>query len=247
MEIIEVSSIKKLLRGSKIIGIGTTAVCFLLKNGDVLKVFFDTHRKRELFYYRDIIEHLTYLSTLGNEHFIAPKTILTKENEVIAYIMPYRKAKTIKHFNKDIRLNEIKNSYEKLVQYTIPLCEKRLRLADLHDKNILFSDDFYVIDLDNGLYEEYYSIDDLIKYNCSDLAATILKALFAVKFDYDMFFNNRDVDDVYHRIVCGEFEQFEELTKAIEEDARITNPTIKDLQNNRTLPLSTERRPFKGF
>lgn len=55
-----------------VLGIGTTAITFLTRDKQVLKVFLDTERKDRLFKEYDMLEHLQELGNIKVKTFILP-------------------------------------------------------------------------------------------------------------------------------------------------------------------------------
>ena len=82
----EVKTIIKHLISTKIIGIGTTAICFKMNSGNVLKLYLNTPLKQELFRCYNMRYHLAKISEIGNSTFIVPGKLLFKNNICIEYI-----------------------------------------------------------------------------------------------------------------------------------------------------------------
>lgn len=165
IEIIELQKKKELyglLLGARYIGSGKTSSCFLLKDGSVLKVYKNSYKKRELFERRSMLKHVRLLSTLKNESYITPELIFTCEKEVIAYKTEYRHAKTLAKVSSSTKIKDMLLHLDKLIEDTYLIGERKFRLGDLHDKNILFNGFYYMIDLDFGKEE---NIEEINKYN----------------------------------------------------------------------------------
>lgn len=76
MKVTKIDSILPYLRGSKYIGKGSTAFCFLMKNNKVLKLFINSYDKKVLFnHYDNIIDHFSGISTLKNDTYIVPEEL----------------------------------------------------------------------------------------------------------------------------------------------------------------------------
>ena len=242
MEIVRINSVYELLFGAKLIGYGTTAICFLLRDNTVLKLFINTHHKRSLFKFRDIVEHLSSLEKLNNETYVAPRKLVMIGDEVVAYIMDYRKAKTMKRISNSVRVNDLLMSYPKLLEDTRSVSLSHFRISDMHDKNILFNGDYHVIDLDNGSFIEDYKVDDLTRYNMQDILLTIVDGMFGVSWEKDIFFNRSDLDRIYHDTVYKNPEDFSEFVHALEEEIKVSNPSVLDLKRNRSRILTLQTR-----
>ena len=89
MDIIETNNYKELLRNSTYIGRGTTAYCFLLKNGMVLKLFKKSYMINSLFSEQKIKERLEDIHDIQNDSFIGPDILVMNKDKVIGYLYPY--------------------------------------------------------------------------------------------------------------------------------------------------------------
>ena len=242
MEVVNVNSIYELLLGARLIGYGTTAICFLLKDKTVLKFFINTHHKRNLFRVRDIMEHLSSLEALNNDTYVAPRKIVCINNEVVAYIMDYRNALTIKRLSNGTRVNDLLESFPKLVDDTYSVSSKHFRISDMHDKNILFNGNYHVIDLDNGNFVDNYKVDDLTKYNMQDILLTIVDGMFGVPWSKDIYFYKSSLDQVYHETVYKNPLDFSEFVHALEEEMKVFNPSVGELKRKREHILRLQTR-----
>ena len=242
MEVVRINNIWELLHGARIIGYGTTAICFLLKDNTVLKVFVNTHHKRSLFRVMEIIEHLSSMEKLNNDTYVAPRKLVMIGDEVVAYIMDYRKAKTVKRLSNNVRVNDLLRNYPKLMEDTRIISEEHFRISDMHDKNILFNGEYHIIDLDNGDFNETYKVDDLTKYNMQDILLTVVSAMFGASYDKNIYFNRADMDEIYQRTVYNNPENFKEFIGALEEDIKIDNPSIGELKRNKSRILTLQTR-----
>lgn len=240
MEIVKVNSLTKLLFGSRIIGIGSTAICFLLRNGEVFKLYLNTGNKQQLFQKYDMYEHLELMHDLGNDSYVAPNKVVFKDNDIIGYIMEYRNAKTIKHFSKSVSLKEIIEAFRELVENTYKISEAKFRLADVTDRNILFNKYFSIIDLDQGEIRSDLDAYNVMSYNLSDIATQVVNALFRVNYFDEVHFKNDELEFIYKNMMYSDYHYFYDLMESLEDYIGIINPTIHDLrkQKSKTIEAS---------
>lgn len=246
MKITEINSLSKYLLGAKIIGVGTTAICFLLSDKRVLKLYYNSYNKKHLFYTKDMTKHLEMLGKLTNETYIGPNEILISNNEVIGYLYPYINAKTLKHMKKYISLDSIINKYKKLEKNTKEISTSNFLLRDLHDRNILIDKDIYIIDLDRGYIDQESTNDKVYTYNMREINKTIIDSLFNVK-DYQLLeFTNLDIQKLYKEAIHKNPEAFIELLIKLDESCNndISNSHILKKKVLYTKKENTYYRPF---
>ena len=212
-----INSLMPYLKDSYLIGVGTTALCFLMKDGNVLKVFMDTSNKKELFLSKkNIIKHFELINKLKNDTYIVPEELLIKDNNFIGYIYPYKSAKVLNLLNKNTKLDNIIDSYDKLIEDTSKISEKKFILEDLHDKNILYSDNFYLIDLDFGYFEKSKSSEELTNLNLLNLNEAIIHSLFKKKLNMVIDFFDEDLNDLYKNATKKDYRYFKILLLEIQ-------------------------------
>ena len=197
MKVTNIKSILPYINFSVPIGVGTSAICFLMKNGNVLKLYINTHLKYELFHKYDMEEHLIFLNKIKNDSYIGPEEILIKNDEVIGYIYPYVPGKVIKNLNNNIKLKSLINAYEKLYKDTILISNDSYKLQDLHQKNIIFNNNIYIIDVYKGYFDES-NIDNLFIKNMGYINKTIINAIFNLKFFEYLKFRDDKLDELYY-------------------------------------------------
>lgn len=204
-----IMSILPYLKDSKIIGMGSTSICFLIKGNKVLKLYMDTANKKKLFNSKkDIISHFDRLSEVNNDTYIAPDELLIKDNKCIAYIYRYKNAHSFKTLKRSTTLDRITQAYDKLVEDTYKISEKKLVLNDIHDKNILFSYMFYVIDLDYGYFVDSKNTDDLANFNLIKMNDVIIHSLFKQRYNKVIEFYNNDLNDLYKDSTKSDYKKF---------------------------------------
>lgn len=190
MKITEVNNLYKYLIGAVPIGIGTTAVCFLMRNNKVLKIYYSISLKNIM------MSKLEILDQIGNDSYVTPEEVLVKDNLCIAQIYPYIHAKTLNKINNNT-ISELLLNYDKLIKDTKYVSDRKFLLGDLHRKNILFNDSYHVIDLDKGYIEDRYTEDTIYSLNMRKINETILYSIFGVKSDRVIDFEKENIRKSY--------------------------------------------------
>lgn len=190
MKITEVNNIYKYLIGAVPIGFGTTAICFLMKNNKVLKLYYSISLKNIM------MSKLEILDEIGNDSYVTPEEVLIKDNLCIGQIYPYIHAKTLNKINNNT-ISELLLNYDKLKKDTKYISDRQFLLGDLHRKNMLFNGFYYVIDLDKGYTEERYKEDTIYSLNMRKINETILYSIFGIKSDRVIDFLNEDIRKSY--------------------------------------------------
>lgn len=198
MKIIEVNNINKYLVGAIPIGVGTTAICFLIPNNKVIKIYHSPLMKKFVF------ENMHEFDCIGNDTYISPSEFLVKDNLCVAQIYDYVKAKTLHSSNK-LKISEIIKAYDKLYQDTIKISEKGFFLCDLHDKNILFNGNFYIIDLDKGYIDEE-KMSYLFNINMRNINQVILYFIFKIKEYQILQFYDEKLNILYSKSLSEPYE-----------------------------------------
>ena len=239
-----VDNVKNLRINTRYIARGTTATCYKTRDGRMLKLFRNTSRKIMLFRCtKDIDEHFSYLNSLNNASYIGPDELVKNcKDELVAYYMRYRNARTIKRFRRNVRIRDLIRPYNKLILDTKSVSEARFRLSDVHDENILYDGEFVIIDLDHGKIDEYHNSDEILQYNMCDIVHTIIDAMFGVNYFKDIYFDNYKLDELYDELTKENYQLFEEFISMLEDELEVENPTIGYLRRNRGRILTLQKR-----
>lgn len=244
MKFTEIKSIFPYLKNSQIIGVGTTAICFLMQDGNVLKVYLNTFNKKELFYKRNMLEHLKLLNSISNDSFIGPTEVLVKNGNCVAYIYPYVYARTLFNMKKDTTIYDIVQSFDKLIDDTKKISEKSFRLGDIHDQNILFNHVYSIIDLDRGYIEDRYDIKNIQTSNMKEITKTIIYALFKVKCFEEISFFDDKLNELYFSTIYYHPEKLGEFLEKIVSIYDLKNPTRNNLIKRRDYILKREENTY---
>lgn len=246
MKITEIDSIHKYVHGSFIIpiGIGTTAVCYLMRNKHLLKIYLNTYNKKVLFgRFEDIINHFETLNHIQNDTYIAPDEILIKNGQLVGYTYPYIEGKTLKK-EKKLILSSLIEKYDKLVDDTEKISNYNLTISDLHDRNIIIGDNIYLIDMDR------YFIDQDNTNVFSDNMHKINKTLLYNIFDKHLLkkiiqFHNEELNNLYNESLNGEFNYIKDLIVKLEEMGINTKTDIR--RNEKKLIKVMDNDYYHGF
>ena len=244
MRFTEIKSISTYLTNSRLIGVGTTAVCFLMKNGNVLKLYLNTYNKRRLFYVNDMTEHLILLNSISNDSYIGPEEVLIKNGECIGYIYPYVHSKTLSSIDRNKSIYDVTKSFDKLIEDTKKVSNQSFRLGDLHDKNILFNHTYSIIDLDKGFIEDRLDIENIHSANMKNIIKTIIYAIFKVKCVDEISFFDDKISEMYFSTIYYYPEKLGEFLETIASIYEIKNPTMGNLLKNKRYILKSEYNTY---
>lgn len=216
------------LLGSKPIGIGTTAICFLMPNGKVLKLYHNKQFKKE-FSQDNFINHFETLNKITNDTYIGPEELLIKEN-CLGYIYPYIVAQTLHKSISNLNSNYILEKYPKLVEDTKKISDENFLLNDLHDRNILISSTINVIDLDRGKINNRLSKEHICKYNLAKINKTFIYSIFNIKDNELIDFIDNNIQKLYSLSIGKEPTIFPELLEYMDSKYNPTQENIYQLR-----------------
>ena len=239
MDIIETNNYKELLRNSLYIGRGTTAYCFLLKNGMVLKLFKKSYMINSLFSEQKIKERLEDIHEIQNDSYIGPEILVMNKDKVIGYLYPFIEAKTFKKISSKTTLYEIYEHLGKLLDDTKDISKKGFYLIDMHHRNMLFDGNYYIIDLDKGYIMEQK--DYILRSNIFQLYDTIYSEIFNIK-PWDVIeFNNPDFNKLFYNNSWVDEYESRKLFDAVRYYTHTDNPTIKQMKR---IPHTVTRNSY---
>lgn len=143
----------------KKIGIGSVGICFLDKrNKQVLKVFHQFFDEIENFYQDEHIsyqqEEILRFSKLENKHFIFPKEVIMVDKEIVGYITSFIKAKSLyKQDPLEINLNDFTKAIFNIYEAIEMISKQGILTYDMMF-NILYNQDFFIIDHDEYMFKD---------------------------------------------------------------------------------------------
>lgn len=222
----------KLLIGARYVDAGNTSRCFLLKDGKVLKIYKERKEKRNLFKKYNMLEHILLLSTLKNDSYIAPTSVYTYQNEVVAYTIEYHHANTLAKLNPNTKIEEVLKNLDKLIEDTYKIGDKKFRLYDLHDKNILFSLYFYIIDLDFGEIKDK-SVEDINKYNIRDIIMLLMRVLFGIREYKLLNIYDLHLSKLYNQAIYDDYKNIYPFFESLKEAMKKDTLQVRDLKRSR--------------
>lgn len=215
MKVTYIDNLFPYLYKSIYIGKGSTALCFLMKNGKAIKLFKNNYEKEKLFnFFGDVVDHFLKISEIKNDTYIVPEEVLILNGNCVAYIYEYVNSKIIKKLPYNTNINLLMDKYDKLEEDTFEISEKRLELYDTHDKNVLFKNEYKIIDLDQCDYD--YKDNDIFKYNMLKINNTIIRGLFGVPPYKEIVFYNINLNELYRKTIHSDYIKIKELFKELE-------------------------------
>lgn len=227
MERVYTDSIKKMLKFPLPIGIGTTARCYIGKDGNVIKLYKDNSDTRFLLKTDNYEEKLVEIGKVSNDTFIGPKKLLYVDNKLAGYIYEYIKGHELAHMRKSARLSQIFGSFEIVLDNIKKISDSHFILRDVHGKNILFNGDYHVIDLDRGVFEDY-DPKTIYNRNTSEVFITLIDQIYGLKPWHDATYSRVNInkykyDDVDMNLV-------NDLCNALKDACEDDNPTIHKIR-----------------
>ena len=241
-------SLYQYLKGSHIIGIGTTAVCYLMKDKRVLKLFINTANKKYLFdKYDNVVDHFEKINDLKNSTYIVPEEVLIKDKKCIGYIYGYINSKTLKNIRLNTKIDALIYGYDNLYEDTKEISSKKFHLFDVHDRNILFNGNYNIIDLDKGTFEDNISEEQILKENMDLINKTIIYSLLRVK-EYEIIkFYDVNLRDLYRENIERNYKGMKSFLKEFQKYRKDIN-TVFDMKiKSKNLVYSYYNDYYKNY
>ena len=227
MEIIETKSILPHLLLTMPIGFGTTAVCFLTTNNEVIKVFYNSDATIKLFNSYDMLEHIKLLSDLTCDTYNGPTKVLVKNDKVLGYIYPYIYMQTLSKLPYYANRQTIINGYGRVLGDVKKMSEEHFRLMDVHHKNILIGSNYKLIDIDKGYQDLKSTPDDIFIYDMRQISKTIIEEIFKLKIDEHLSFEDEILQKYYLKTLYDDpYEMFDFISRLFPSN----NDTLRDVQ-----------------
>lgn len=225
MNEIEVSDKKKYLKKSKIIGIGTTAICYLKNDGTVSKIYYDMPGKKDY-----LQKRFNVLSEYSNATFIVPKELLVdSNNDLIGYNYTYVEGKSLLFTSPFVKLEDFLNNYEDFLEDCRQFSNSGYVLSDLHGGNIIYKDGkCKIIDLDRGVF--YSDLEYCYRINTKKFAASYLNKIFKAKLDDIIVFYNHYLQEEYQNTDWTDIDSVANLFDFISQCSKKDNPSIHNVR-----------------
>lgn len=211
----------------KYVGSGRTAKCYLTEEDDILKIY------RKLIINKKLkkcisLEEIIKLNKLDSINVVAPSEIILKNDKFIGYKTRYIDAKPISHLKNDVKIKEIVEARKKFMENIYHIGNNyNFSFLDVHDDNILYDGNFYIIDLDLGMFD----LPDSEIRNRMDISLTILYALFQERY-FELLFTDYKLQ-VFLTEMMNNNDTFDLFCERLYEIFNSDELTIKDLKRKK--------------
>lgn len=177
---------------------GSTSVCYRAKKDGEALVFKEFILNKDYarvieFHNNHFLEYLMELAKIENDFLVTPEDIyLLRRHLVGAYDYPYQAGNTLDRLypktNVDILIDALDEFDKKLRNFD------ELKLGDMHYKNMIYTGDIKLIDLDLGSFN---TSNDTIRENIAHVNNWIIRALFKIDMicNYEFFNPLKEVGD----------------------------------------------------
>lgn len=230
MNFVDIKDVDRRKNNLKLIGVGTTARCYKLKDGSVLKLFKKNYNANLLLTKEIFNEDLSRFNTITNDTFIGPEACIIDNDKIVGYIYPYVEGCSLKQIDNNIKLRDIFKNYEKLLIDTKEISDKNFRLFDIHNGNIIYSNGFLrIIDLDKGYF--YDEGDENLGYisNSREIFENVFGRIFNKKTYEIVNFKNKDLQILFNRFDTRNIYAINEFIEYVTFYCHNSDPTILDV------------------
>lgn len=229
----------------KILGIGSLGICFLMPNGKVLKIFLTPWKIRELYHrFPELEKHFEEINSIGNETYMVPEILLTKDNNIKGYIAGYGTGKRIANMSLSTPISKLVLAYRPLIANTKKISDEHFELRDIHDYNILYDEvnnRISCIDLDHGL-KTALDQDSILRLNMRAINRCIISSLFGVdSTKKDIEFYDYDLNKIYLNATRREYEAIFEFFAYLQDMMRNQDVTRKILRHEKRKILTSDQ------
>jgi hypothetical protein len=179
----------------------------------------------------DMDYQLERLSRINLDSYVTPKFNLTDSRGFfIGYGMDYIKGNTINELNVRVNIDKFIDDLKKLEEDTYCLSENRFQLRDRNDRNVIYTknDGFKLIDLDNGIFLDDKSIDELNKENLLFIKKMIETSVFGL----DLFDKKYSYDDELADCLSSN-ESLTDFIEYLEKSIKKEKILIKDIRKRK--------------
>lgn len=201
MSILSVKESKKIDIRYKI-GSGATSISYRTKDNYILKKFIynSLYRKIVESHNHKFAEYLEELSLLDDKFLVVPEDIYIMKNRLVAsYTYEYQYGTTIEKMYPKTDLESLLNAIDEFCKYLENM--EYLRLMDMHYRNIIFTGDIKLIDLDMCYFtnEKDVSRNNLIAINNG-----IFRGVFGLSPLGKIVILDEGLKSVYESMINGE-------------------------------------------
>lgn len=143
--------------------------------------------------------------------------------------MEYADGRLAKDLDTKLTVSELENMFNTLEKDIIDASERNLELKDIHQKNIIISENIKIVDLDFCGKETGHPAERLIQFNFRELIPVLTKALFKVSDNRDVLFYDRKLQNLFIHAIYQDYLAYYEFLAALMEHGE----TIHDLRKAR--------------
>ena len=149
----------KEIGNKKILGEGRMSRCYLLEDGNVLKLFKHTRNLYEM-------DNFKYFLQYSNDSFVFPFDFIYDSRNFYGYIMKKAPGKTLKQIFSKSTLTNLSNHSYKLERDIDFISSGGIFIYDFHDENVLYDGNKYSV-IDPDEYGVRSNIERAKEYNSS--------------------------------------------------------------------------------
>lgn len=220
MEIVNEKGLKDFFKNFKFIGAGNEAICFLLPNNQVFKLYYDKFIAKKTF------NNLKDLIAIKNDTYIFPTDLLVYKNQPIGSLSTYIKGYKLNKMSKSSKPIDFLMYYEELVINTKMISDLSILLGDVKPDNIKFDSGFKFIDTSMCKVSLNYTKEELFRKNMANMNKSIIYAIFKVRIDEILSFADSNLNTLYGKAAYGDYKAFISFLSVFE------NMTINEIRNN---------------
>lgn len=234
MDKIYIESLKEIYKHPFPIGTGTTAKCYMGKDGNVIKIYKSNYDANFLLRTDDYIDKLERICDLSSDIIIGPKVLLFLNNRLAGYIYEHIDGKDLEDVSSNTRISELFKDYHRVVKELMRISSEGFLLQDVHAKNIIFNDNKYkFIDLDRGKFPETMSFEQIYQSNFKNYIEALFSAIYGLKPWHIGEFKDIDINN-YKYFYLIENNDYDKLIEEYSNVCGELNPTLKQIRK-RTL------------
>ena len=231
MDYIDYRDIKKELSHSNLIGVGTTAYCYKLDNGTVVKIYKKMNVNKYALTKELFSSDLERFHDVSNDTFVSMDKIVLNNYDIAGYTYPYAEGRSLKEYSNKIRLNKVFRNYQKVLTDTKDISAKGFRLFDIHSGNIIIScSGLKVIDLDKCEFRENTYPKINISINSSELFDNIFGHIYRKKTFETLIFLDEDIQYLYNNLDKTDYQAVINFLNYLKEYIQNDNPTLEDVK-----------------
>ena len=231
MKIIDKRSILPRMFFARPIKIGKNSIYFKTIDGMVCKLFLDNRYKNN---YEDTLEYFEKLDEVGNNTYISPEVLIVDDNNIIGYLYPYARGKSLNNLSINTSIDSILDSYYDLASDTKSISRKKFVIDSLNNTNIIYDNDkFHVVNLDDCVFLD--NGKNLFQRNLGGINRSIIYSLFGSDDNAHFMFNNDYIEELYiESIYSDPYQMYNLLDSLLKNGLKDKYDCMKDRKLTRT-------------